>query len=86
MIYIDSEFVLHITNPTRPPDKSVYWKTIFFISHPKHMFKLMGKEINTIYPHKISLSGSMSNPYPTVLKQHLLNILHFPNAQNVWVF
>ena len=21
----------------RPPDKSVYWKTIFFISHPKHM-------------------------------------------------
>ena len=22
----------------RPPDKSVYWKIIFFISHPKHMF------------------------------------------------
>ena len=21
----------------RPPDKSVYWRTIFFISHPKHM-------------------------------------------------
>ena len=21
----------------RPPDKSVYWKTTFFISHPKHM-------------------------------------------------
>ena len=44
----------------RPPDESVYWKTIFFIpypkhmlfngsfEHPKHMFKLMGKKINTI--------------------------------------
>ena len=21
----------------KPPDKSVYWTTIFFISHPKHM-------------------------------------------------
>ena len=21
----------------RPPDKSACWKTIFFISHPKHM-------------------------------------------------
>ena len=21
----------------RPPNKSVYWKTIFFISHPKHV-------------------------------------------------
>ena len=32
----------------RPPDKNVYWKTIFFISHPKHMFQLMGKKISTI--------------------------------------
>ena len=42
----------------RPPDKSVYWKTIFFISHPKHMlwvlkrtvsmFKLMDKKIIAI--------------------------------------
>ena len=22
----------------RPPDKSAYWKIMFFISHPKHMF------------------------------------------------
>ena len=22
---------------SRPPDKSAYWKIIFFISHPKHM-------------------------------------------------
>ena len=51
-------------NGYRPPDKSVYWKTICFISHPKHMlwvlkrdssfehpkhmFKLMGKKIITI--------------------------------------
>ena len=48
----------------RPPDKNAYWEIIFHISqpkhmlwvlkrdgsfeHPKHMFKLMGKEINTI--------------------------------------
>ena len=42
----------------RPPDKSAYWKTTFFISHPKHvvgtqknpkhMFKLIGKKIITI--------------------------------------
>ena len=53
----------------RPPDKSAYWKIIFFVSrpnhmlwvlkrtvslrrvffeHPKHMFKLIGKEIITI--------------------------------------
>ena len=40
----------------RPPDKSVIWKIIFFISHPKHMlwvlkrtvsmmFKIVGKKI-----------------------------------------
>ena len=27
--------------PGRPPDKSAYWKTIFFISHPKHMLWLL---------------------------------------------
>ena len=43
----------------RPPDKSVYWKIVFFITHPKHMlwvlvehpkhiFKSMGKKITTI--------------------------------------
>ena len=48
----------------RPPDKSAYWKIIFLnyvvgtqkepsqwdgsFEHPKHMFKLMGKEINAI--------------------------------------
>ena len=47
---------------TRPPDKSVYWKINYLISqrvnqniccgysydNPKHMIKLMGKEINAI--------------------------------------
>ena len=45
-----------------PPDKSAYWKIIFLhlnqniccgysgsFEHPKHMFKLMGKEINAIF-------------------------------------
>ena len=26
-----------VSNVNRPPDKSAYWKIIFFISHPKHM-------------------------------------------------
>ena len=30
-----------------PPDKSAYWK-IFLFTQPKHMFQLMGKEINAI--------------------------------------
>ena len=46
-----------ISIQSRPSDKSVYWKIIFFISHPKHrlwvlkrtiskhMFKVMGKKI-----------------------------------------
>ena len=32
----------------RPPDKSAYWKTTFFISHPKHTFKLMDMKIIAI--------------------------------------
>ena len=28
---------------TRPPDKSAYWKIIFFISHPKHMLCVLKK-------------------------------------------
>ena len=57
----------------RPPDKSVYLKITFLISqpkrmlwvlkrtvfeHPKHMFKLMGKEINAIF-------RCTNDPYPT---------------------
>ena len=30
---------------SRPPDRSVYCKIIFFFPHPKHMLKLMGKKI-----------------------------------------
>ena len=55
---------LFILVRARPQDKSAYWKIIFLISqpkhmlrvlkrtisfeHPKHMFKLVGKEINAI--------------------------------------
>ena len=28
---------LHKLAKGRPPDKNAYWKTIFFISHPKHL-------------------------------------------------
>ena len=43
----------------RPPDKSVYWKIIFFISHQKHMLWVPTRNYIHFYPHKIPLSGSM---------------------------
>ena len=30
----------------QPPDKSVYWKTIFFISHPKHMLWVLKRTVS----------------------------------------
>ena len=30
----------------RPLDKSVYWKTIFFISHPKHMLWVLKRTVS----------------------------------------
>ena len=38
----------------RPPDKSVYWKIIYFISHPKHMLWVL-KRI-------VSMDGSFKHP------------------------
>ena len=32
--------------PIRPPDKSVYWKTIFFISHPKHILWVLKRTVS----------------------------------------
>ena len=34
-----------LTGP-RPPDKSVYWKIIFFISHPKHMLWVLKRTVS----------------------------------------
>ena len=31
---------------SRPPDKSAYWKTIFFISHPKHMLWVLKRTVS----------------------------------------
>ena len=31
---------------TRPPDKRVYWKIIFFISHPKHMLLVLKRTVS----------------------------------------
>ena len=33
---------------SRPPDKSVYWKIIFFISHPKHMWWVLNSLNETV--------------------------------------
>ena len=32
----------------RPPDKSAYWKIIFFISHPKHMLWVLKRTVSMI--------------------------------------
>ena len=31
---------------SRPPDKSGYWKFIFFISHPKHMLWVLKRTVS----------------------------------------
>ena len=30
----------------RPPDKSAYWKSIFLISHPKHMLSVLKRTVS----------------------------------------
>ena len=30
----------------RPPDKSAYWKIIFFITHPKHMLWVLKRTVS----------------------------------------
>ena len=30
----------------RPPDKSVYWKITFFISHPKHILWILKRTVS----------------------------------------
>ena len=30
----------------RPPDKSVYWRTIFFVSHPKHLLWVLKRTVS----------------------------------------
>ena len=34
-----------LRNP-KAPDKSAYWKTIFFISHPKHMLLVLKRTVS----------------------------------------
>ena len=36
----------HKLKCNRPPDKSVYWKIIFFISHPKHMLWVLKRTVS----------------------------------------
>ena len=40
----------------RPPDKSAYWKIIFFISHPKHMLSVLKSPVSFEHPkHMLKL-------------------------------
>ena len=34
---------------SRPPDESVSWKIIFFISHPKHMLWVLKRTVSLSY-------------------------------------
>ena len=79
-----------------PQNKSVYWKIIslFIIQnmlwvqsqtdgsfeHTKHMFKWMGKKINTFYAHKTSLSGSMNM---SCFRLHLQKRISSDKASNL---
>ena len=43
----------------RPPDKSVYWTTIFFIFHPKHMLWVLKRTVSMrhMFKHMFKLLG-----------------------------
>ena len=36
----------YMVRANRPPDKSAYWKTFFFIAHPKHVVGTQKKRLN----------------------------------------
>ena len=46
---------IHRSGKLQTPGKSAYLKIIFLISQPKHMFKLIGKEIHTFLGAKTIL-------------------------------
>ena len=46
VINLKLQYFKHVYVQARPPDKRVYWKIIFFISHPKHMY--MGTQKNRL--------------------------------------
>ena len=37
---------VQVVEGNRPPDKRVYWKIIFFISHPKHMLWILKRTVS----------------------------------------
>ena len=43
----DFKVILMPYDKNSPPDKSAYWKTIFFISHPKHNY-VVGTQKNRL--------------------------------------
>ena len=47
-----------LPNWERPLDKSVYWKTIFFITHPKHMLD----DKKSIKKHSKSYNNTRTHP------------------------
>ena len=47
---VDFEKIHHMKY-YRPPDKSAYWKIIFFISHPKHILLVLKRTVSGCFEH-----------------------------------
>ena len=54
----------------RPPDKSVYWKTIFFIFHPKHMLWVLKEpsQWDSSFEHPKHMFKLMGKKIITILR------------------
>ena len=53
----------------RPPDKSVYWKIIFFISHPNHMLWVLKRTVSPSFEHPKHMFKLMGKKIINVLRK-----------------
>ena len=44
--WVRNKLKVYANKTARPPDKSVYWNIIFFISHPKHMVWVLKRTVS----------------------------------------
>ena len=63
---------LNQTNKYKPPDKSVYWKTILFISHPKTY--LVGSQKNPL--NEMVLLSTQNTIVFKLIGKNIIAILH----------
>ena len=58
-----------------PPDKSAHWKTIFFISHPKHMLWVL-KRMRRFFEHPKHMFKLMGKKIITILSGSMWKLVH----------